>query len=350
MLEQTPTPLARPYPPSWINRLFDRIDRFPGPYGLLYLLTGLAMMGLETAVKWRDGSYPVGTVFPFHLVLAVTAVQALWGLDDATRSSREALKVLRPLLTLDPAALAQIHYRMRYLPPRGVLWAGLLGGLLGGAFYTWVFSQAPETRLFRGSALGLALDALFMLVVGGVQGTIIYATYHLQTLIGQVYAHHLKIDLLIPQPLYALAAVSTRAALLTFASIYLWMFTLPSGPNYPLLAGIILSFGILGLIILVLPLRGVRRRLVTEKRRMQAEVGRRIEAAIARLCAETDSGQLTNIDALHKLFNSLELARQAIERASTWPWHPDTPRLLLSATLLPLAVWVMQRILSRAGL
>lgn len=93
------------------------------------------MVGLETALKWHEGFYPVGTLFPFHLVFAGAMAMGLWGLDDATRSARIAADSLRPMLNLDRAQQTQLEYRLRYLPPRAILWASLPSGLLGGTFY-----------------------------------------------------------------------------------------------------------------------------------------------------------------------------------------------------------------------
>jgi hypothetical protein len=35
---------------------------------------------------------------------------------------------------------------------------------------------------------------------------------------------------------------------------------------------------------------------------------------------------------------------------STWPWQPETPRWLISALLVPLAIWSATRFLERTGL
>lgn len=338
---------ALPYPPSWINRLFDRIDRLPGPYWASYLVLGLGMMALETALKWRDGLYPVGTLSPFHLVFAGSIALGLWGLDYATRQTREAVHALRPMLTLNPAQQAQIEYRLRYLPARATLWTGLAFGLGSGSLFIWLVCQIPQARLLQGSGLGIAVDGLLCLMYATWQGAFVYATYHLQTQIGLVYARYLNVDLLLPQPLYALSAVSTRAALVTLFVVYLWAFTLPPGPYHTLILGIFLVFGLMGIAILILPLRGAQRRLAAEKRKLQAQVGERIKAAIAQLYQKADSGDLKDIDGLNKLMASLELTRQIIDRASTWPWHPDTPRLLITAMLLPIVVWLLQRFLGK---
>ncbi len=347
---QTSLPSPLPYPKSWINRLFDWIEELRGPYWLFYVLLGLAMVGLETALKWHDGLYPVGSLFPFHVVFAGAMAVGLWGLDEATRSAREATHALRPMLKLNTAEQIGLEYRLRHIPPKATFWVSVLAGLLGGAFYIWLFVQMPNTKLLQGSVLGITFDVLIFLSYGFWQGAFVYATLHLQSQIGRVYAQYVNVDLLFPQPLYALSAVSTRAAIVTLFVAYLWAFTFPTGPYYTFMLGIILIFGTIGLAILVLPLRGVHLRLLTEKRQRQAELGDRIKSTIAKLYDRADTGNYSDIDGLNKLLSSLELTRQTIDRTSTWPWQPDTPRWLLTAILLPILVWLVQRILSRVGI
>ena len=44
---------------------------------------------------------------------------------------------------------------------------------------------------------------------------------------------------------------------------------------------------------------------------------------------------------------ALLATRDLISRVSTWPWRPETPRLLFSALLVPIAIWGATRILER---
>ena len=48
---------------------------------------------------------------------------------------------------------------------------------------------------------------------------------------------------------------------------------------------------------------------------------------------------------LNSAIASLELEKQALESIPTWPWSPETVRILVTAVLLPLGLWIVQFIL-----
>ena len=62
-------PFARPYPPSWVNRILDGMERLPGPTWLAYLILGAIAMG--------GGLVSAATSGP--LTTEVVAFQVFWG-------------------------------------------------------------------------------------------------------------------------------------------------------------------------------------------------------------------------------------------------------------------------------
>lgn len=68
--------IAQPYSPSWLNRFTDLVERLPVPAWTFYLGSWLVLFVSYTAVKWLDGTYAVGTLFPFHAVFAGLIVYA----------------------------------------------------------------------------------------------------------------------------------------------------------------------------------------------------------------------------------------------------------------------------------
>jgi hypothetical protein len=65
------------YPPSWVDRFIEWVKRLPVPSWLFYLLLWLALFLMANAVKWLDGSQPVGTIGPFYTVGASDGVYFL---------------------------------------------------------------------------------------------------------------------------------------------------------------------------------------------------------------------------------------------------------------------------------
>ncbi len=59
---------AAPYPAGWVDRITTRVVDLPVPGPVVYLLAWLVVIAIETLIKWWDGAYPVGTLYPFHAV------------------------------------------------------------------------------------------------------------------------------------------------------------------------------------------------------------------------------------------------------------------------------------------
>jgi hypothetical protein len=47
--------------------------------------------------------------------------------------------------------------------------------------------------------------------------------------------------------------------------------------------------------------------------------------------------------------NSLVAEREVLSKLRTWPWEADTARLVLTAMLLPMLLWLLQRTLQGLG-
>jgi hypothetical protein len=97
----------------------------------------------------------------------------------------------------------------------------------------------------------------------------------------------------------------------------------------------------------VLPLRGMHRRLAAEKDRALAEVASRFETVFARLHERVDQEVLTDADKFNLQITSLSAEREVLARVSTWPWEPATLTGFLTTLVLPVFLWVIQRVLER---
>jgi hypothetical protein len=75
------------------------------------------------------------------------------------------------------------------------------------------------------------------------------------------------------------------------------------------------------------------------------EISLRFEAAMIELLRRVDGGELEGIGVLNTAIATLEMERNAVDRIPTWPWRPDTVRLLITALALPLGLWITQYLL-----
>ena len=60
-----------------------------------------------------------------------------------------------------------------------------------------------------------------------------------------------------------------------------------------------------------------------------------------------DGLDLGRADALNKTLSSVLQQRDVLARLPTWPWSTTTLRAFVSAILLPLALFVVQRVLGQ---
>jgi hypothetical protein len=150
------------------------------------------------------------------------------------------------------------------------------------------------------------------------------------------------------KPLYAFSGVTALTAVALTASFYGWFALNPGIVEDPIVAfGVALPVTILALVTFAWPFVGVHQLLVREKERVLDAAGLRLEATVADLHRRIDSGQLEGMGDLNQAITCLEVERNLLEKAPTWPWRPETVRLLVTALLVPLLLWVGQYLLQR---
>ena len=180
----------------------------------------------------------------------------------------------------------------------------------------------------------------------------------------------LALATVIARPLYALSSLTMRTALILIAfSGVLFLFLpflmdrLVEGPalqaasgsprasSFLLLIVSIIIYGVLSacsaILVFLLPLSGLHRRLVGEKRRLQIDADRKMEAVIGWLHQRIETEDLRDADPIHKTISSLTMKREVLAKVPTWPWEPGTLNVLLTALFLPVALWLVQRVLER---
>lgn len=339
---------SKPYSPSWIDRLTAWVDRLPGPYWAYYFGFGLLLFALQTGIKWWDQTDPVGTFQLRYLDYTLWGMYVLAAVHYLDWYARQALKSFRP--ALDPAAnYEQLEYQLTTSSPAKTLLSSLLFVLWGliSTFWNPVYVQAMKVYT---SPLATALELPIVFAYYAITGAALYHVVHQLAMVSRIYTVSTRIDPLSPQPLYSLAGLSARTALASIGVQYFFVATTPgiltSGMGSVNTVLVVLLAGSL----LLWPLWGAHRLLLKEKLRLQAEAQARMKMAINDLHQQMDQRDYSRIDGLNKAMNSLQIELSVLEKLPTWPWHPDTPRLLLTAILLPLAVWLAQRILGKLGI
>jgi hypothetical protein len=339
---------AQPYSPSWIDRITDWVGALPGPAWLFYVGLGLTLYLIEVAIQWSNGER--GQLHPYLVVLVGFIPYALALIHYLDRRAETALDQFRPALNCSDAEYVELRYRLTTLPARPVLLITLIGLVFGililftvtlsilNFYQTLYVSDSPLSVVFN-QILGFSASILFW-VVG-------YHTWHQLHLTSEIYKQYTHVDLFDLGPLYAFSSLSAYTTIGILPLAYTWAIFLPELLNDPSIFRIALACTVLAAVIFIRPLTGIHGLLAQEKGRLLGENGQRLKTSIAELHRRVDSGDITDMDNLNKTMANLELEQAALNRVSTWPWQPDTPRWVLAALLFPLLVWIIQWILER---
>jgi hypothetical protein len=336
---------AYPYPPSWLDRFTEWVERLPGPIWVFYFALGLVLAFITTVAQWSDGTYPIGTFNAFHIWIAFQVpflLALIWYLDKAAEM---ALRNFRPALEVSEEEYTELSYRLTKAPAR----PSLLGSLIGVAVTVLMLPTFPQYT----SALGFSQGPAYIIAYGllfpilGVAGAVVYHIIHQLRRVSQIYDEQAIVNLFDLSPLYAFSRFTSQTAVILIIYDSLWFATGPELLYQPIGIMFGIFYTVVAIVTFIWPLLGIHKRLVQEKQQLIRESSHRLESTIAELYGRVDSGELHSIDELHVTMASLEIGQSILTRIPTWPWQPETLRGFVTALLLPLVVFVLQFVIQR---
>jgi hypothetical protein len=304
----------------------------------------------ETLIKWLDGAYAVGTVFPIHAVHTALPLYVLATAHYLDRLAEDKMQTFRSVFVGDERVFERLRYELTNAPARMALLAGLTGAA-GGALVSALLPPGitQAQKLFTSPASTI-LDTGIIMGLWALLATVMYHTVRRLRLVSRIYTQHTHIDLFKVGPLYAFSTLTARTALAIMFALYAWFAVDPSPllGNVPF-AGAIAVFGFAALVTFALPLLALHKLLAQEKHRLQDENGEQIKNIVAELHRRVQAGELTKSDEVEAALNSLIAEREVLAKLRTWPWDTDTSRLVFTAAMLPMLLWLIQRTLERLG-
>lgn len=339
-------PPWNPYRPSALDRLVDAVARLPGWPPLAYLGLGAVVVALLHAVAYADGSLPLGEVsLPLAsfgswgpLVLAAKAF--------TRRTASRSVDAFLPAFQGSDADLEALRFRLMSQPRLGT-WLSGLGFIAFAApatFLSEAYVQSTGLYTSTGAVVVQApLQALFLWLTGAAG----FGILHQLRTISEVYGRWARVDVLRPEPLYALSRLTSYSAIAVLLVQYNWIGGNPAMLRSPAAVMNLLSWDVLALALFLWPLWGAHRMLADAKAELMGELGLRVERAGAELRRAVDEGDGSRMGPLKDALLGLEASLRVVDRSSTWPWHPETPRLVVSAVLLPLGAWLLQQLVDR---
>ncbi|MBI4670172.1 MAG: hypothetical protein HY741_00695 [Chloroflexi bacterium] len=337
---------ARPYPPSWVNTLTRGLDRLPAPSWRYYVGMWLVLFGVTTVIEWRAGTYPVGTYNLFHLAVAAGVPYILALIHYLSNAGDAALQRFRAVLNIGDAEYQDLKYRLTMLPARATLFwmIVLVSTSLIGMLFTGTFVASMQ---ISNTPLSLAWGILLVAMWDIFGAAWFYQMYRQMRMVSQIYAEYVRIDVFNQNALYGFSGLLLRASLgVIFGVTSLFVIAEGFFQDVMNIASTLLGL-MLAVAIFILPLLQIHGRLQNEKERLLGETNNRIENTVTLLHRRIDTRSAAEISELKDILDALELEQRILQRIPTWPWAPETFRLLVSALLFPIVVFSIQYIVGK---
>lgn len=336
------------YKPSWIDRLLHWIDTLPVPPLVFFILLYAFDLLAIHLVLWLEGYLPWGAFHPTFVFDSIWIPYGLGYIYFMDRAAVRSIHQFRPLLEISDAEFETIAYRFTTLPALPILLLTLLGAVEGIA--TSLVTNFPFlgpggfsfTFLLWAGFAALGYIAFPVLAFGG---------FRLLYQIDQLFRRVQKVNLFHLQPMYGLAGVAMvvsgyfiiGANLNVIAELYLG--TATSSADTALTDSAVIF--VIALVMVILPLSGIRRKIDEAKRTYLADLGVQIEGVSRDLQADVSERKFEDIQGLERSLNALFNLRTQVQAIPAWPWQPGAFRNFISAIGLPLLIWLAQRLLSQ---
>lgn len=344
--------LVRPYAPSWVDRLTDWVQQLPVPAWVFYLALWLALFLPMEIANWYDGTLPLGTFFPLHVVITGVTVYLLAAIPFLDGIAGKALQKTRPALSVNDTEYARLEYELTVAPARPMLLANIVGVLftsVGLIFFldpTFLqlakFGLTPASRVVDIAVLYASLIAL---------SALIYHTFHQLRHVRRIYASYLEVDLFQTGPLYAFSVLTARSAVAVLIANYpvpaALLAASPVLASNPLPVVLTLITSLTAVLIFAWPLLDLHNNMKVEKQQMLDRNASEMKISFNEKRRRLEKGEFHDMAPLKDMVDTLVTERTVLEKMPTWPWQATTVRGLGTALLLPILLWLMQRILER---
>lgn len=343
-MESTANKVKILYPPSWVDRLVGWIDNLRGPYWLVYVLATVIMAVIINAMLWFVGGLPAGEVDIVNSSYAVFVFYYLGLYHYLTHVASRALRVYRPLLDVDEAAIHRLDHELTRLPR----WIGRLGIPVG--FVLAALSVIGDPTYGGDVQPTFLLYAGDILITGFLMVTflaVIIRTIRQLVMVDRLHKRATNINLLRLAPAHAFSALTARTGIgIIIAGVGASMMEiLTEGYLSDVLVYVLLS--LLALAAFVLPVIGIKNRIDEEKKRALGEVTDLLQVTNERLHEMVRNSKNKGFKKVEKATAALIRERELLKKVSTWPWDTATIRGFASALLLPIFIWIVTRLLER---
>ena len=335
-----------PYPPSWVNRLTDWVERRPGPVWVYYVGAIAFFSGVYVGVLWWE-SGTSSIISPTILLTISSALYYLVVVHYLDNVARDAMVRFRPAIEAPAQRVAELEYRLTTMPAAMVWLMTLVGTLEASLVVAGVGSGLlvyPGPALLASTPMAI-LESTMVLLLGVFFAVAVYHTVHQLRTVSIIYTELAKVDLFNQAPLHAFARLAAYTAIAWMIPHYFWFTAGLRDTAFGVAMGFLGITTVLGVITFFWPLHGIHRLLAAKKDQIEGEGSRRLEKSLQLFAQALDQGDLGAMDAIGKAISNAEHERRIVAAIPTWPWQPGLLRGAATAFFLPLILWAATRFL-----
>jgi hypothetical protein len=332
----------RPYKPSWIDRFNDWVEQLPIPNWTFYGGLGLGLILIQVLFLWLDGGLAKAEVLlPLMIYNAFLIAFGLALIHLLDHQAVTALDSMRPSLEMTEPEFDDFQCRLSTMPSGAALIVGL------AMLVFLILSEVLWLEPARFAALEqLPIFTIVFQIIDKapaiVFGVFIYHTIRQLRLVNAINSHYVRVRLFNLGPLQAFSRLTATTAVGLVIGVYGWMLINPDLLADPRSLVSVVALTILAIAVFVWPLYGGHRLMEMEKQRVLNEIDLRFEAVAAKLDLQLRDDDYSEIEKLNGTIASLEIRHKRVAAIPTWPWKPETARLVLSAIALPLILTILQ--------
>lgn len=337
------------YAPSWVDRMDDWLGAFPVPRWFIYLALMATLVLVNAMFKWWDGVYPFGAFLPFHVVVTAYTVWYFALVSYLDRIALRAIERFRPAFRGDATTYETFKYQLTTMPALPTLLVSVAGALWGimilaGASQGLFLSDAA---MILRSPNSLWFEYCIAITVNIGLFVFVYHTVHQLRVVNTIHTSYTNVDLFQPGPLRAFSWLTAQTAACGILTAYVWFFSESDLTGNVVSVSVFVTLNTLGVVAFIAPLFGIHRMLENKKAAALCRASERLHIVLADLHSHIDGRSYTELDPVNKAIVGIKEEIALLEKVATWPWKPETVRLLITAILLPIVLWLVTRVLER---
>jgi hypothetical protein len=233
-----------------------------------------------------------------------------------------------------------LEYEFTTMPARSVLLSAI--AWFCAYLVSWFPTYVPTVAVYGYGPLTPWSNFVAGLVSFTIGSVVYYHTVRQLRLVSRVVRMVSQFDLFRLDPVYAFSVLTSRTGISWVALLTLSLLAFPLNLGGGLEAAYLILQIALAMGAFLLPLRSVNRRLVSEKRKLQAEHNQRMASTLARLHQHIDGDSLEEVSRLNDVLKGLTSEREILAKIPTWPWRPGLFAGYLSVIVIPVMLYLIQ--------